>query len=62
MGEASFSGINYAMLAVFSAAIVLWITQAVPNYLTSLIVIAAIILTGILHEQTALQRLGHPVM
>lgn len=62
MGEASFSGINYAMLAVFSAAIVLWITQAVPNYLTSLIVIAAIILTGILPEQTALQQLGHPVM
>ena len=62
LGAAAFSRINYAMLAIFAAGITLWITQAVPNYLTSLIVIAALILTGVLPEKEALQQLGHPVM
>lgn len=62
LGAAAFSRINYAMLAIFAAGLILWITQAIPNYLTSLIVIAAIILTGILPESVALQQLGHPVM
>ena len=29
-----FIRINYAMLAIFIAAIILWITEAIPNYLT----------------------------
>ena len=29
-----FLRINYAMLAIFAAAIILWITEAIPNYLT----------------------------
>jgi anion transporter len=62
LGAAAFSRINYAMLAIFAAGITLWITQAIPNYLTSLIVIAALILTGVLPEKEALQQLGHPVM
>ena len=62
IGEASFSKINYAMLAIFAASIVLWITEAIPNYLTSLIVILVMVLTGVTSEQVAYAQLGHPVM
>ena len=57
-----FIRINYAMLAIFLAAIILWITEAIPNYLTSLIVILSIVLTGITTDKTAYAQLGHPVM
>ena len=57
-----FVRINYAMLAVFVAAIILWISEAIPNYLTSLIVILSIVLTGITTDKTAYAQLGHPVM
>ncbi|MBR5685235.1 MAG: DASS family sodium-coupled anion symporter [Muribaculaceae bacterium] len=57
-----FIRINYAMLAIFVAAIILWITEAIPNYLTSLIVILSIVLTGITTDKTAYAQLGHPVM
>jgi sodium-dependent dicarboxylate transporter 2/3/5 len=50
------------MLAIFVSAIILWITEAVPNYLTSLFVILTIILTHVSTEKTALAQLGHPVM
>ncbi len=33
LGADGFSRINYAMLAIFVAAIILWITEAIPNYL-----------------------------
>ncbi|MBR5908300.1 MAG: DASS family sodium-coupled anion symporter [Bacteroidales bacterium] len=62
LGLAQFIRANYAMLAIFVAAIILWITEAVPNYLTSLIVILGIVLTGITTEKTAYAQLGHPVM
>ncbi|MBO7622989.1 MAG: anion permease, partial [Bacteroidales bacterium] len=62
LGLAGFIRANYAMLAVFAAAIVLWITEAIPNYLTSLIVILTIVLTGITTDKTAYAQLGHPVM
>ncbi|MDR1762627.1 MAG: DASS family sodium-coupled anion symporter [Dysgonamonadaceae bacterium] len=62
IGAAAFTRSNYAMLAIFAAAIILWITEAVPNYLTSLLVILAIVLTGVTSEKTAYAQLGHPVM
>lgn len=62
LGSEQFSRINYAMLAIFAASIVLWITEAIPNYLTSLLVIITIVLTGITSEKTAYAQLGHPVM
>lgn len=62
VGGLEFSRINYAMLAIFAAAIILWITEAIPNYLTSLIVILAIVLTGVTTETDAYAQLGHPVM
>ncbi|HEY1053875.1 MAG TPA: SLC13 family permease, partial [Emticicia sp.] len=62
LGLIKFSQINYAMLAIFVAAIILWITEAIPNYLTSLIVIFAIVITGVTSEEVAYAQLGHPVM
>lgn len=62
LGTDGFIRINYAMVAIFAAAIVLWITEAIPNYLTSLIVIITIVLTGVTSEKTAYAQLGHPVM
>ncbi|MDD2595660.1 MAG: DASS family sodium-coupled anion symporter [Bacteroidales bacterium] len=62
LGAAGFSRINYAMLAIFVSSIILWITEAIPNYLTSLMVILAIVLTGVTTEKTAFAQLGHPVM
>jgi len=62
LGEAGFSRINYAMLAIFVASVILWITEAIPNYLTSLFVILGIVLTGVTSEKTAYAQLGHPVM
>ena len=53
---------NYAMLAIFAAAIVLWITESVPNYLTSLLVILALVLTNVTTDKDAYAQLGHPVM
>ncbi len=62
LGTEAFSRANYAMLAIFAASIVLWITESVPNYLTSLFVIIAMVLTGVTTEKVAYAQLGHPVM
>lgn len=61
-GAAWFSQANGYMLAIFLASIVLWMTAALPNYLTSLMVIIALVLTGVLSESRAYAQLGHPVM
>ena len=39
LGAERFIRTNEYMLAVFAASIILWLTQAIPNYLTSLILI-----------------------
>lgn len=62
LGSEGFSRINYAMLAIFAASIVLWITESIPNYLTSLLVIITMVLTGVTSEKVAYAQLGHPVM
>ena len=61
-GASEFSRINIAMLAIFVAGIILWMTEAIPNYLTSLIIIISLVLTGVLTEQEAYAQLGHKVM
>ena len=38
-GAAAFSRTNVAMFAVFVSSVILWMTEAIPNYLTSLILI-----------------------
>lgn len=62
LGALEFSRINIAMMAIFVGAIILWITEAIPNYMTSLIVIITIVLTGVTPEREAYAQLGHPVM
>lgn len=62
LGSEGFTRANYAMLAIFAASIVLWITESIPNYLTSLFVIIAMVLTGVTTEKVAYAQLGHPVM
>ncbi|GGI87621.1 SLC13 family permease [Shewanella gelidii] len=62
VGAMQFSLHGQAMFAIFCTAIVLWISEAVPNYLTSLMVIIAMVLTGVLPEKVAYAQLGHPIM
>ena len=62
LGVEGFSRANYAMLAIFAGAIILWITEAVPNYLTSLILIITMVLTNVVTEVDAYHQLGHKVM
>jgi len=62
VGAEKFSAMNISMLAIFIASLILWITEAIPNYQTSLILIIAIVLTGVLPEKEAYAQLGHKVM
>ncbi len=62
IGEAAFIRACYAMLAIFCASIVLWISEAVQSYLTSLMVIMAVIMCGVTTQKDAFAQLGHPVM
>lgn len=62
IGSEAFTATNISMLAIFLAAIILWITEAIPNYLTSLILIIALVLTNVLSEVDAYHQLGHKVM
>lgn len=62
IGDETFLRSNYAMLGIFVASIILWMTEAIPNYLTSLLVIFAIVVFGVTEQKDALAQLGHPVM
>jgi len=62
IGLQNFIFSNKAMLAIFVASLILWITEAIPNYLTSLILIISLVLTQVLPEQVAYAQLGHKVM
>ena len=62
IGLDAFLRSNYAMLAIFVASIILWMTEAIPNYLTSLFVILGVVLCGVTGQKEALAQLGHPVM
>lgn len=62
IGMESFSRINSIMLGIFIAGLILWITESLPNYLTSLILIVTLVLTGVLPEKKAYAELGNTVM
>jgi anion transporter len=62
IGAEAFSHSNIAMMAIFAAAIILWMTEAIPNYLTSLILIISLVLFHVLPEKEAYAQLGHKVM
>lgn len=61
-GFEEFTRANYAMLAIFIAAIILWITESIPSYLTALLVILGLVLTEVTTQKEAFAQLGHPVM
>jgi anion transporter len=52
----------YSATGIFLASLVLWLTEAIPNYLTSLIVVVVVILTGTMKMRPAFAMLGEPVM
>lgn len=62
LGPETFSRNNHIMFGIFTASIILWMTQAIPNYLTSLMLIISLVLTGVLSEKNAYAQLGHTVM
>jgi len=62
VGAEAFAASNVSMLAIFVAALILWITEAVPNYLTSLMLIIALVLTNVISEVDAYHQLGHKIM
>ena len=62
VGPDAFTSKNISMMAIFAAALVLWITEAIPNYLTSLMLIIALVLTNVLSEVDAYHQLGHKIM
>ncbi|MCQ2170587.1 MAG: DASS family sodium-coupled anion symporter [Bacteroidales bacterium] len=62
LGAAGFTRACYAMLAIFVSSLILWMTEAIPNYLTSLLVILAVVLLNVTTQKEALAQLGHPVM
>lgn len=50
------------MFGLFATALFLWICEAVPNYLTSMLLICGLVLTGILKAKPAMATLGDPVI
>ncbi|MBR4774706.1 MAG: anion permease, partial [Bacteroidales bacterium] len=62
LGLDEFIRANYAMLGIFVASLILWMTEAIPNYLTSLVLILGVVLFNVTSQETALHQLGHPVM
>ena len=62
LGLEGFIRANYAMLGIFVASLILWMTEAIPNYLTSLILILGVVLFNVTTQKEALAQLGHPVM
>lgn len=52
----------YATMAIFMSSLVLWLSESIPNYLTSFMIIIAAILTGVMKMRPAFAMLGEPVM
>lgn len=52
----------YTVAGIFFATLVLWITESIPSFLTSFLVIVATILFGVLKMRPTFAYLGEPVM
>lgn len=50
------------MFGLFATSLFLWISETVPNYVTSMMLICGLILTGILKVKPAMATLGDPVI
>lgn len=54
--------ICYSALGIFIASLLLWLTETIPNFLTSFIVIVVAVVTGTMKMRPAFAMLGEPVM
>lgn len=52
----------YSATGIFLSSLVLWLSEAIPNYLTSMYVIVAAIMTGTMGMRPAFAMMGEPVM
>lgn len=52
----------YSATGIFAFSLILWMTESIPSYLTSFIIIVAVVLIGILPMRTSFAMLGEPVM
>ncbi len=52
----------YSTSGIFIATLILWLTESIPNYLTSMIAIVLVILTGVMKMKPAFAEFGQPVM
>lgn len=52
----------YSATGIFAFSLILWMTESIPSYLTSFIIIIAVVLIGILPMRTSFAYLGEPVM
>ncbi len=52
----------YSAAGVFAFSLTLWMTESIPSYLTSFIIIVAVVLIGILPMRASFAYLGEPVM
>ena len=52
----------YSSTGIFAFSLILWMTESIPSYLTSFIIIVAVVLVGILPMRQSFAYLGEPVM
>ncbi len=52
----------YSALGIFIASLILWLSESIPNFLTSFIVIVVAVVTGTMKMRPAFAMLGEPVM
>lgn len=52
----------YSALGIFVSSLFLWLSESIPNYLTSFMIIVVSIMTGVIKMRPAFAMLGEPVM
>lgn len=52
----------YTALGIFVSSLLLWLSEAIPNYLTSFMIIVVAIMTGVMKMRPSFAMLGEPVM
>ena len=57
-----FNAKQQIMFGLFATALFLWVSEAIPNYITSMLLICGLILTGILKAKPAMATLGDPTI
>ena len=52
----------YSATGIFAFSLILWMTESIPSYLTSFVIIVAVVIIGILPMRASFAYLGEPVM